>query len=261
MIEALPEIFGGMVAGSAGGLLSGLLGVGGGFVMIPLLALLLGFEQHRAQGATLAIMAMPIGLPGLIQYRKKGFSFNLRIVAIVITGFLLGVSVGSLIANQIPSLPLRIGFTIFLLCIATYSWVRKEYSISNVTLTQSKSIILPGLLIGALGGLTSGLTGLGGAVVMIPLLILWFRMNQHQAQFTSLLILFPPIGLPGVIIYYKLQGGLPWLAITGAVLGFDLGSFFGAKIATKLSGAKLKRFNSLVLLVLAGMMVWKIIRE
>ncbi|MCL1893669.1 MAG: sulfite exporter TauE/SafE family protein [Holophagaceae bacterium] len=258
MWSALLEILAGIVTGSAGGLCSGLLGVGGGFVMIPLLALLLGFDQHRAQGATLAIMAMPIGLPGIFQYRKKNLSWNLRIVATVAGGFVCGVSIGSLIANQIPQIPLRIGFTTFLLCIAVYGWFRKEHVISDASLPEAKSNLLPAIAIGVIGGMTSGLTGLGGAVVMIPLLIFWFRMTQHQAQFTSLLILFLPIGLPGVIIYYKIQGGLPWWAIGGAVLGFDLGSYFGAKVATGLSGVKLKKFNSLVLLVLAGVMVWKI---
>jgi uncharacterized membrane protein YfcA len=99
---------------------------------------------------------------------------------------------------------------------------------------------------------------LGGAVVIIPLLIYWFRMTQHQAQMTSLMILLPPIGLPGVLIYTKAQDGLPWLIILGAVVGFDMGSYFGATIATKTSGARLKRFYSLVLLIMAGIMVWKI---
>ena len=259
MMEALPEILGGMAAGSAGGLLSGLFGVGGGFVMIPLLALLLGLNQHSAQGATLAIMAMPIGLPGIFQYRKKCLDLNLKIVAMVIAGFLFGVVLGSESANHIPQLPLRIGFTAFLLCVAVHGWFRRENSQAESALSQSKPSVLLGVATGLLGGATSGLTGLGGAVVIIPLLINWFRMSQHQAQFTSLLILLPPIGLPGVIIYSKAQGGLPWWIIGSAWLGFDFGSYFGAKIATKLSGARLKRFYSLVLLVMAAMMIWNIV--
>jgi uncharacterized membrane protein YfcA len=83
-------------------------------------------------------------------------------------------------------------------------------------------------------------------------------MTQHQAQMTSLMILLPPIGLPGVLIYAKAQGGLPWFVILGAVVGFDLGSYIGANIATRMSGAGLKRFYSLVLILMAGMMIWKI---
>ncbi|MDR2697904.1 MAG: sulfite exporter TauE/SafE family protein [Holophagales bacterium] len=258
MWNVLPDIFGGMLAGSAGGVLSGLFGVGGGFVMIPLLSLLLGLDQHRAQGTTLAIMMMPVGLPGILQYRKRGIKWNLKIVGLIVSGFMCGVSLGSFIANQIPQLPLRISFTAFLMFMAAYGWFRHEASGAESLEPRSESAVLPGLVIGAIGGITSGLTGLGGAVVIIPLLIYWFRMTQHQAQMTSLLVLLPPIGLPGVLIYAKAQGGLPWLVILGAVVGFDAGSYLGAKIATRMSGARLKRFYSLVLLVMAGTMILKI---
>jgi len=258
MWEAWSGIFGGMLAGSAGGVLSGLFGVGGGFVMIPLMALLLGMNQHRAQGTTLAVMMMPIGLPAILQYRKQGIAWNFRIVGLVVVGFMCGVSVGSVIANKIPQLSLAVGFMAFLTCVAVYGWFRREQSGVEANKPRSESIVLPGLVIGVIGGFTSGLTGLGGAVVIIPLLIYWFRMTQHQAQMTSLLVLFPPIGLPGVLIYAKAQDGLPWFVIAGAVIGFDLGSYFGAKIATKTSGVGLKRFYSMVLLVMVGMMAWKI---
>jgi len=248
-----------MAAGVGAGVLSGLFGVGGGLVMIPLLAIFLGLEQHRAQGATLAVISMPIGLPGIFQYIKKGIKWDGRIVGLIIVGFMGGVGLGSAVANMIPSVPLRIGFIGVMICAAVYSWFRKENVVGQMAGRPSwGSLMLPGLAIGALGGITSGLTGLGGAVVMIPLMIYWFRMPQHQAQLTSLLILLPPIGLPGVIIYAKAQGGLPWLAIAGAVIGFDLGSYFGAKMANRMTGAKLKRVHSIVILVMAAIMATKI---
>ena len=255
MWEALTDILGGMLAGASGGMLSGLFGVGGGFIMIPLLALFLGMDQHRAQGTSLAIMMMPIGLPGILQYKKRGIKWSFKIVALVVSGFLGGVAIGSFVANKIPQMPLRMGFTVFLVCAALYAWFRRENSGGEADERLQASIVLPGLAIGAIGGVTSGLTGLGGAVVIIPLLIYWFRMTQHQAQMTSLLVLFPPIGLPGVLIYAKAQGGLPWLVILGAVVGFDIGSYFGAKIATSIAGIKLKRFHSLVLLAMVVVML------
>jgi uncharacterized membrane protein YfcA len=256
MWDALPDILGGMLAGAAGGLMSGFFGVGGGFIMIPLLSVLMGLDQHRAQGTTLAIMAMPIGLPGILQYRKKGVKWDIKIVGFVILGFLGGVAAGSHVANQIPQVPLRMGFTAFLICVAVYGWVRRENSPLEANMPWSAQMAFPAIAIGVVGGIASGLTGLGGAVVVIPLLIYWFRMTQHQAQMTSLLVLFPPIGLPGVLIYAKAQGGLPWWVILGAVIGFDFGSYLGAKFATRMPGARLKRFYSLVLIVMAAMMVW-----
>jgi uncharacterized membrane protein YfcA len=256
-----------MLAGASGGLLSGLFGVGGGFAMVPLLSLLLGMDQHRAQGATLAIMAAPIGIPGLLQYKKKGIAWDPRVVCLVAAGFVCGVSLGSAAANAMPRGPLRLGFVCLLLCAAAYAWLRGDAAGQGQgpmgtigTTGTAGGIALPGLLIGAAGGAASGLSGLGGAVVVIPLLIRRFRMTQHQAQMTSLLVLLPPIGIPGVLIYANAAGGLPWPAILGAVAGFDLGSYFGAGLATGMAGARLRRLHALLLLCMAAAMAWGALR-
>jgi uncharacterized membrane protein YfcA len=261
MPDALPTILGGTLTGAAGGLLSGLFGVGGGLVMVPLLSLLLGMDQHRAQGAALAIMMMPVGLPGVLQYRKKGVRADYRVACLVAAGFVCGVSLGSVVANAVPQQPLRMGFTGLLLCMAVYAWPRGEGAAGPAGPAGAiGAIALPGLLAGAAGGVTSGLTGLGGAVVMVPLLARLFRMTQHQAQMTSLLALLPPIGLPGVLVYAKAAGGLPWPVILGAVAGFDLGSHFGARLATGTGAAGLRRMHSLLLLCMAGAMAWGLSR-
>jgi len=99
--------------------------------------------------------------------------------------------------------------------------------------------------------MVSGLTGLGGAVVVIPLLAARFRMTQHEAQLASLMMLLPPIGLPAVYIYSKAQGGLPWVIIGGVALGFAVGALVGAKVATRLPGGRLKQFFSVLLVAMA----------
>jgi uncharacterized membrane protein YfcA len=278
MPDSLPTVLGGMLAGASGGLLSGLFGVGGGLAMVPLLSLLLGMDQHRAQGATLAIMMMPVGIPGLLQYRKKGIEWDPRVVGLVAAGFVCGVSLGSLAASAVPQAPLRLGFVCLLLCAAAYAWLRGEAggaggpagaagpigtigTIGTIgAIGTIGTIALPGLLIGAAGGAASGLSGLGGAVVMIPLLVRRFRMTQHQAQMTSLLVLLPPMGLPGVLVYARAAGGLPWPAILGAVAGFDLGSYFGARLAAGMSGTRLRRLHALLLLCMAAAMAWGLSR-
>ena len=112
-----------------------------------------------------------------------------------------------------------------------------------------------GLPIGLLAGLLSGLTGLGGAVVVIPFLASRFRMTQHEAQLTSLMMLLPPIGLPGVYVYAKAQGGLPWVVILGVVVGFALGALGGARVATRMRGARLKQVFAGVMVLMAVLMV------
>ena len=59
--------------------------------------------------------------------------------------------------------------------------------------------------------LCAGLLGIGGGVVMIPLLVIWLKLPQHEAQLVSIAVLLPPIGLPGVLVYARSQPNFPWL--------------------------------------------------
>ncbi len=254
MLMDTNHLLAGLGTGLSGGLLAGLFGVGGGLVMVPLLGTILGLDQHRAQGATLAAMLLPTGLPAVLQYRQRGVASSLPLVGVLILGFLFGVTGGSLVANGIPSWLLRYGFAAFLLFLAIRTHLRRELPAVDreaEPLEVQRGLWSQGLPIGALAGLVSGLTGLGGAVVVIPLLAARFRMTQHEAQLASLMMLLPPIGLPAVFIYSKAQGGLPWVIIGGVALGFAVGALAGAKVATRLPGGRLKQFFSVLLVAMA----------
>ncbi len=257
---SLSHLVEGLGTGLCGGILAGLFGVGGGIVMVPLLGGLLGLDQHRAQGATLAAMLLPTGLPAVLEYRRRGVATSLPLVAVLILAFLFGITGGSLLANLVPSGPLRWGFAGFLVLLSVRTFLGKETAEED---RRTKSFDLSGLWtwglpIGVLAGLLSGLTGLGGAVVVIPLLITKFRMSQHEAQLTSLVMLLPPIGLPGVYVYAKAQGGLPWMVIGSVAVGFAVGALGGARVANRVRGPRLKQtFAGFVLL----MAVWMVVRH
>lgn len=246
---------GGLGTGLGGGVLSGLFGVGGGIVMVPLLGLFLGLDQHRAQGTTLAAMLLPTGLPAVLEYRRRGIQVHLPLVGTLVLGFLGGVTGGALVANSIPSPILRWGYAAFLLLLAAFSSRQREPgsgdSKASDPVPSGRDGLSWGLPIGLAAGVVSGLTGLGGAVVVIPLLTARYRMTQHEAQLTSLMMLLPPIGLPGVLVYARAQGGLPWAVIAGVIAGFLAGAFLGARLATRLSGPGLRRGFTLVLVLLA----------
>ncbi|WP_306590711.1 sulfite exporter TauE/SafE family protein [Geothrix sp. 21YS21S-4] len=244
----------GLGTGLCGGLLSGLFGVGGGSVMVPLLAAVLHLDQHRAQGATLAAMLLPTGLPAVLQYRSRGIHSSVRLVGVLVLAFLFGIYGGAQVANLIPSETLRWGYAAFLVFLALKTFSRAEppaVDRSIEPLDLSTGLWSWGLPIGLLAGVVSGLTGLGGAVVVIPLLAARFRMTQHEAQLTSLMMLLPPIGLPGVYVYAKAQGGLPWVVIAGVAGGFAVGALAGARAATRIRGARLKQSYAVVLLLMA----------
>lgn len=104
-------------------------------------------------------------------------------------------------------------------------------------------------LVGLVAGIVSGFFGVGGAVVIIPGLVLLAKMDQHTANGTSLASLLLPVGLLGAMQYYK-QGkvNIPYAALIA--LGLFLGAYFGARWAGSVSDIMLRRaFGALLLLM------------
>ncbi len=258
MSGSLASVVAGLTTGLSGGVLAGVFGVGGGLVMVPLLGLILGLDQRQAQGATLAAMLLPTGLPAVIEYHRRGIRTSVHLVAVLVLGFLVGIYGGAKVANSIPPGLLRWGFIAFLLFIASSTWRRPEPAVLDQGPASAgglNGLWRNGLPIGFLAGVLSGLTGLGGAIVVIPLLAGRFRMTQHEAQLTSLAMLLPPIGLPGVLVYARTGSGLPWLVIGGVAAGFAVGAFLGARVATRLRGARLKQAFALLAVAMALLLV------
>jgi uncharacterized protein len=100
--------------GLAAGVLSGLLGIGGGIIVVPALVLLCGFSQHLAQGTTLAMMVPPIGLLAAWAYYSKGY-VDLKVAGLMCIGFFIGGLFGAKFATAIPEAMLsRIFGVVFL---------------------------------------------------------------------------------------------------------------------------------------------------
>ena len=115
-------------------------------------------------------------------------------------------------------------------------------------------IILSLILIGILAGVLSGLVGVGGGIIMVPLLVMFFGFNQHQAQGTSLAVLAVPVTAVAVFNYYKEgQINIKYAAIIAVF--FVVGSIFGSKFALTLDQKLLKKIFAVVLLVIAGKML------
>ena len=105
------------------------------------------------------------------------------------------------------------------------------------------------VVLGLVAGLLSGIIGIGGGVIIIPVLVYLFRFSQHQAQGTTLALMVLPIGLLAALQYYK--AGFVDVKVAGLIcLGFFVGGLFGAKVAVGLSDDLLGRIFGGVLLVL-----------
>jgi uncharacterized membrane protein YfcA len=104
-------------------------------------------------------------------------------------------------------------------------------------------------LIGLIGGLASGLLGIGGGIIMIPAMVLFMGFSQHQAQGTTLAVLVFPVALLAVINYYK-SGYIDFKFVFVLIFTFVIGSYFGSRWAVNIDEKLLKKiFGAFLFLV------------
>lgn len=107
------------------------------------------------------------------------------------------------------------------------------------------------VVLGLTAGVVSGLFGIGGAVLIIPGLVLLAKLPQHTANGTSLAALLLPVGLLGALEYYRRgQVNIPYAAILAG--GLLVGAFLGARLAGSVSDVLLRRAFGVFLLIVAG---------
>jgi uncharacterized membrane protein YfcA len=111
------------------------------------------------------------------------------------------------------------------------------------------------VLVGLVAGLLSGLVGVGGGIIIVPALVLFLGFTQHQATGTSLGILLLPAGIFAVINYYK-QGYIDLKVVLILFVGFVIGGYLGSKISLTLSESAVKKIFAVVLVFIAGKMLF-----
>lgn len=111
------------------------------------------------------------------------------------------------------------------------------------------------LLLGLVTGVFSGLIGIGGAIIIIPALVLLFGLSQHAAQGTTLALMVPPIGLLAAWTYYK-QGFVDFKIAGLICLGFFFGGLVGAKFATDIPEDILRKIFGVILLASSLKMIF-----
>lgn len=242
----------GVVAGS----LSGLLGIGGGAILVPALVFLFGMSQHTAQGTTLALMVPPIGLLAAWLYYRKS-CVDLRISGLLAVGFAVGAYLGAQVANDLSAAILERAFGVLMIFLAYMMLARTKSTSSDVqsceaipapALTPLKGLAF--VLLGLLAGSLSGLLGIGGGVVLIPCLVLFFGLTQHQAQGTTLALMVLPIGLGAAWQYFE-QGHVNLEIGALICVGFVVGGLLGAKLASVLPSRILQRVFGIAMLIIA----------
>lgn len=119
-------------------------------------------------------------------------------------------------------------------------------------MTPQTIIIL--LIIGIFAGMMSGFIGVGGGIIIVPALVYFMGLTQHQAQGTSLLLMLPPIGILAVINYAK-AGNINWWYGGIIALAFIIGGYFGSKISLKLHPGVVKLVFGIIMIYVSFKMI------
>lgn len=116
-------------------------------------------------------------------------------------------------------------------------------------------IILIIILVGIAAGMLSGLVGVGGGIIIVPSLVYFIGFSQKTAQGTSLGLILLPVGILGIMQYYK-QGHVDFKVVGILAIGFLAGSYFGSKIALSISQETLKKVFAVLMIIIAIKMLF-----
>lgn len=120
---------------------------------------------------------------------------------------------------------------------------------------MSTQVIVWLIVIGILAGVLSGIVGIGGGIVMVPLLAILLGFTQHEAQGTSLAAMLPPVTILAVMNYYK-AGHVNWKYALLISATFIIGGYFGSKFAVNIDQKMLRKIFGGVMLIVAMKMIF-----
>lgn len=231
--------------GIATGLLSGLLGVGGGIVMVPALVAL-GYTRQRANSTSLAAILL-VALAGAVTFALSD-SLDWGMGLLLGIGGLVGSTIGARLMARLSSRSLGVIFGIVLL-IAGVRMAFVGSPAAGVLISSNLWRALTEVGIGAVAGMASGLAGVGGGTVMIPAMVFLLGVGQHTAEGTSLLaMLFTAAAATRVNVS---NGFVDWRA-TG-ILGLVGAAVapLAAGLALRIPAATLARYFGVFLILIA----------
>lgn len=229
--------------GFLGGLFGGLLGIGGGIVMIPLMVVFLKVRQHSAHGTSLAVMVF-IGMVGAATYAVQG-SVDVLASLLLAASAIPTAHVGARHASSLPEWKLKRSFGAFLIVVSALLFLKPLLTHNVAYFRGGWSKVLVLLATGALTGFLSGMMGVGGAVVMIPAMVLLVGLDQHTAQGSSLLTM-APAAIVGALTHMR-YGNVEMGLLKGMIPGVFIGTYIGGSVAHFIPDGLLRTIFGLML--------------
>lgn len=238
--RTLHSLWIGIVAGCFGGLV----GLGGGVVMIPLMVAVLKITQHKAHGTSLFALVFT-GITGAVTYGMKGSVDVVASLILAVTA-IFTARMGAKFAHSLPEWKLKRAFGAFLIFAAIVLIVKPYLSELYHFEIQGIAKIIILLIVGIFAGFLAGMMGIGGGTVMVPALVIILNYGQHIAQGTSLLCMVPA-GAVGAYTHLKLGNVLKEL-LPGLIVGIIVGTYIGSNIAHALTDAYLRVIFALIII-------------
>lgn len=252
------------------GVLAAMIGVGGGIFIVPLLTLVYGFSPSMAVGTSLSAIILTAIAATLNYSKQKRINYKIGLLMIIATapGAIIGAFLTSILSSQV----LGIFFGVFLLIVA-YQLIIKTGILSrnqiqsnkeefgkdsyNSKMLISKRQAILGVPLIFLGGVASGLFGVGGGIVIVPILIFFFKVPIHFAVATSMFVMIFT-SLSGVGQHFVL-GNIDWVFALLIGVGSIIGTQVGAQLSKKISARNLQIIFSIFLFIVAIQMITKFI--
>ena len=253
MIEPKNPIGRDITIGAVTGLTSGLFGVGGGIILVPILVILFKVNQHKAQATSLVVVALA-AVTGATTYTLAG-SVSWAAVPFLIAGGLVGTFLGTAAVKKIKDRILKLAFGVFLVLVAIRIVIQSLDPSAPATPELGLELWPVFLLVGLAMGLLSSFLGVGGGIIVIPILITVFGFTPQLAAGTSLVVMIP-IVLLGALRLTK-GGFTNWAQGVRIGIPAAIAAVGGAALALATQPA-IVQIPFAILLVLAGaQMIWR----
>jgi len=255
------------------GVIAAMVGVGGGIFVVPILTMIYSLEPKEAIGTSLAMIIFTSIFSTISYSRQKRIDYKLGLILSIAT--IPGAIIGALTANIINPAQLGLIFGIFLVFVAlrmliTYRfgeskpektdklWHRKIAD-SAGTVFEYSSDLKKGFPLSFFGGFFSGLLGIGGGVVMVPIMHFLMDFPMHLAVATSMFIMIFT-SLAGATTHFTL-GNVHLEYMILLCIGIIFGTQLGAYLSKRTSGKNLRRIFGIIVILVSILMIQKYLHQ
>ena len=248
MAHPIPLFLVGMAAGTLGALL----GLGGGAVIVPCLALIPYFHitMHEAIAASIVGVLMT-SLGGSARYIDEGFT-DIRLGMLLALGTTAGAVLGSLASHAIRNNVLEIMFSVILVY-ASYEMIRRQSTTD--TAPGNYRHYSAGIMLTGISGVVAGMLGVGGGAINVPVMHLIMDVPVKVTAATSNFMIGATAS--AAVLVYLLKGSINFSIAVPVGLGVFIGAKLGASQLKRIDPALLKRIFAAVLLVIAAEMLYQ----